>query len=171
MKLIKYFETFVNENEEAEKKDFENLPRLKPVIDKEFFGELKEHVFYWLTYDFLNKKYTITELTNDENEVTVWFCDKDKLELQYKVTFTTIEDNPLVEKVEEVKMLIWIYEYETQELLKHTEMKLVLKYLNCKSFDKFINQVKKRIIKTPQDGEDIEDFKKKEKRRLGDNIY
>lgn len=183
MKRIKSFEAFINEDatagagtgtpsSEDEKKDFEHLPRLKTIVDKDFFGELKQHVFYWFNYDFLKKKYAMVSLEADENEVTVWFSDNVTLPLyQYKVTFNTIETNPIVDKVEEVRMLIWIYDYESQDLLKHTEMKIGLKYINSESFNKFVNKVKKRIIRTPKDGEDVQAFKKKEKRRLGDNIY
>lgn len=178
MKRIKYFETFVNEdaapsaNGQQNKKDFEHLPKLKTVVDKEFFIELKEHVFYWLTYDFLKQKYVITSLENDERSVTIWFSDNETIpKYEYKVTYTPHEISPLVEKIEEIKMSISIYETESQDLLKQTEMKIGLKYLNAESFNRFINKVKKRIIAIPKDGEDIETFKRKEKRRLGDNIY
>ena len=169
MKRIKLFEEFLNEEE---KKDFEHLPRLKPVIDKEFFAELKQHIFYWFNYQFLNKKYEMDTIDSTQNEVTVWFAEKAKSPLyEYKATFTTAGDIGKVEKIEKVKLMIWIYEYETHELLTHTEMEVGLRYLNAKSLNNFIKKVHKRIIRTPKDGEDIELFKKREKRRLGDNIY
>ncbi len=172
MKRIKNFETFINEAEETEDKDFAHLPRLRTVVDKEFFNELKQHVFYWFNYFSLNKKYEMESVEATDNEVTVWFSDKEKLPTyQYKVTFTVIEEKAMIEKVEEVNMLIWIYDFETQELVKQTEMKISLKYINAKALNNFVNKVKKRIIRTPKDGEDVKNFKKKEKRRLSDNIY
>ena len=161
------------DNTPTDSESVKNLPRLKSVIDKEFFGELKEHIFYWFSYDFLKDKYVISTLENTENEVTVWFSDKgDKPFYEYKVIYTSIDNaEPLAENVQAVKMIISIYEQETSDLLKQTEMEVGLKYLNSKSFNNFINKVMKRIIKTPKDGEDIKDFKKKEERRLGDNIY
>ena len=175
MKRIKLFEDFINEQEAVpaeKKKDFEHLPRLRDVVDKEFFAELKNHVFYWLNYQFLNKKFEMDSIDSNQNEITVWFSDKMKQPLyEYKATFTTVGDLGKVEKIEQVKLMIWIYEYETHELLTHTEMEIGLKYLSAVSFNNFIKKVKKRIIRTPRDGEDIENFKKKEKRRLGDNIY
>ena len=175
MKRIKLFEDFIKEDatetDEAEK-DFTHLPRLKSVIDKEFFKELKEHIFYWINYDFLNKKYVTDTLENIEDEVSVWFYDnKETPEYQYKVIYTALEEEPMEQRIDFVKMIISIYSYEDNELLKQTEMKVGLKYLNAKSFNNFINKVKKRILKTPKNGEDIDDFKNKEKRRLGDNIY
>ena len=170
MKRILKFENFINEEE---KKDFGHLPRLKQVVDKEFFAELKQHIFYWVNYDFLNEKYELTSVEATPTEVTCWLSDKSKNPLhEYKITYAGIDGNdPKVEKIELVNMMIWIYEFETHELLTHTEMEVGLKYLNAESFNNFLNKVKKRIIKTPKDGEDIKNFKKKETRRLGDNIY
>jgi hypothetical protein len=172
MKRIKDFNTYINEAETKTKdKDFAHLPKLKLVVDKEFFAELKEHIFYWFTYDFLKEKYILDSLEKTEKEVVAWFYDNLDVPLyQYKVYYTPIENMPLVEKIEQVKMNISIYEYENQTLLKQTEMMVGIKYLNSESFNKFVNKVKKRIIRTPKNGEDIEDFKRKEKRRLSDNI-
>ncbi len=170
MKNIKDFNSFIKENNNSV--DFKHLPKLKLVADKEFFSELKEHIFYWFSYDFLKEKYELDSLECSEKDTTVWFYDNiDSPLYQYKVLYTPIENLPIVEKVENIKMNISIYEYETQELLKQTDMMIGIKYINAKSFNKFLNKVKKRILKTPKNGEDIEDFKRKEKRRLSDNIY
>jgi hypothetical protein len=175
MKRILRFGEFINENEkEKEKeKDVSHLPRLNSVVDKQFFAELKEHISYWICFDFLKDKYSLTTLENTENEVTVWFSDIDNKPLyEYKVIYTTLEnDKVMIEKREDVKMIISIYDFETSELLKQTEQKVDIKYLNAKSFDNLLKIVKKRILKTPKNSDDIEDFRRKEKRRLGDNIY
>lgn len=172
MKIITKFTDFILNEEEKKKEDFKHLPRLKSVVDKEFFMELKSHIYYWFNFDSLKDEWILTSLENDENEVVVWFNDnKDEPTIEVKVLYTSIGDDPKVEKIETVKMMISIYDFNNQELLKETEMEVGLKYLNAKSFSNFIEKVQKRILKTPKDGDDIEDFKKKEKRRLGDNIY
>lgn len=179
MERILRFDEFINENENAngdktsDKKDVSHLPRLNSVVDKQFFAELKEHISYWICFDSLKNKYSLTTLENTENEVTVWLSDIDNKPLyEYKVIYTTLEDDKvLTEKREDVKMIISIYDFESSELLKQTEQKVSIKYLNAKSFDNFLEIVKKRILKTPKNSDDIEDFKRKEKRRLGDNIY
>ena len=161
MKRIFNFSEFIKEN----KKDgIENLPRLSDVVNKEFFSEIKEHIFYWFNYDFLNEKYEITSLENSPTETTVWFDDKGNEPLyEYKVIYTTYNEDINIEKNTNVKMIISIYEYSTTDLLKQTEQKVDIKYLNAKSFNNLINIVKKRILKTPKNISDVEDFRKKEK--------
>lgn len=177
MKNILTFEQYSlneeeNNNVNNDKKNFEHLPRLQDLVAKEFFSELKEHVFYWFNYEQLKDKYILEDLDFDDNEVTAWFTDNNEVpEFEYKTTFTNIETNPLIEKVEKVKMMIWIYNHDTQKLLKQTEMELGLKYINAEAFSKFINKVVKRIISIPKNQGEVDDFKKKEKRRLSDNIY
>lgn len=166
------FKTFIIKENESSKGKITHLPKLKPIADKEFFKELKEHVFYWFNYDFLKEKWSISSLENDIESVEVWFNDKDNKDpYEYKVLFKSIEKDPLVEKVEKVTMTISIYNNNDNSLLKQTDMEVGLEYINADSFNKFIEKTKKRIIKVPKSDEDVKDFKKKEVRRLGDNIY
>ena len=94
MERILRFDEFINENENAngdktsKKKDVTHLPRLNSVVDKQFFAELKEHISYWICFDSLKNKYSLTTLENTENEVTVWLSDIDNKPLyEYKVIY------------------------------------------------------------------------------------
>ena len=156
-----------------EKKGIENLPRLDAVVEKEFFSELKEHVFYWFNYDFLKDKYVIDTLKNTNNSVDIWFSEnKDISDYTYKVVYTNnVNDSSSFEKVENVKVMVSIYEYDSNNLLKQTEESIDIKYLNSESFNKLVNKVKKRILIAPTSQKDVDKFNKKETRTLGDNIY
>lgn len=194
LKNIKSYLQFVNEEEvpqvgggvdnaeqpatdtkkpESEDKGIKNLPRLDAVVEKEFFSELKEHVFYWFTYDFLKDKYIIDSLKNTNNSVDIWFSENDDNPIySYKVIYTNnVNDSSSFEKVENVKVIVSIYEYDSNNLLKQTEESIDIKYLNSESFNKLINKVKKRILKAPVNQKDVDKFNKKETRTLGDNIY
>ena len=72
------------------------------VVEKEFFSELKEHVFYWFNYDFLKDKYVIDTLKNTNNSVDIWFSEnKDISDYTYKVVYTNnVNDSSSFEKVD-----------------------------------------------------------------------
>ncbi len=182
MKNLMTFERFILESEDInngedteedkkDKKDLEHLPKFKDVVDKEFFGELKDHIYYWFNYDkTLKNKYVLESLEADEDETSAWFYDVgDSPEFQYKAVYSSYDgEEQELKRTEEVNLMLSIYEHETQTLLKQTDMKITLKYVSAESFNNFLEDLKKKIIHVPQNDADVQDFKKKERRRLSD---
>jgi hypothetical protein len=163
-------------DEEIEEKSIEIKPRFSLVILKKFFKELKDNVYYWFNYDVLSKYYDLENLEEEKRSLSVWFKDKvkDRLDVpqfMYKIKFMETEIEGDIEKVETVLLNIHIYDFETNDLLKEEEIKIDLSNINASFINKRLKIIKKRILKAPKSKEDIEDFKMKQTRRLGDNIY
>lgn len=165
MKYIKHISSFLNEEIEN---DIKSIPQLAVVVNKSFFNELKQHIFYWFNYDFLKDTYSIISLNNSKSDVVVWFKD-DKY--TYKVSYSFIDEFSEIEKVTSVKMTISVYGLDGTSLLKTKTDEQTIKYLNAKSFKNLIGQVVTRIIEVPKSQNAIDNFNAKELRRLGDNIY
>lgn len=177
--MLLSFQEFINEKlllEEEEKKKDTTPKRMITVVSKDFFSELKEHVFYWFNYESdIKDKYVLTSLEATNDDVIVWFNDVDEI-LQYKVVYNYNKevipsDEVVVDNIKDIKMIVSIYDFNTNDILKTMEMIVDIKLLNSKSFDNLCRKVKNRIILKPENQDDIDNFKKKETRILKDNIY
>ena len=184
--LFEQFIKMVNEAEESiedvdvdadtEVKSKEYLPKLSSVVEKKFFRELRQHIEYWFMYDSLSFEYNLEDVEEETRAVVAWATDKteDGIEPKYsiKIKFAEVDTVGDIEKVEEVLLIIKIYDFvDTSNILKDTEMKITLENINSDFMKKTLKSMKKRILKAPENKEDIDDFKKKEERRLGDNTY
>ena len=161
---------------EEETKSKEYLPKLSSVVEKKFFRELKQHIIYWLTYDSLSFDYMLESADEETRAVVGWFTDrtKDGVDPQYsfKVKYAEVDTVGDIEKVEEVLLIIKIYDFvDTSNLLKETEMKITLENINSDFLKKTLKSMKKRILVAPNNQDDIDTFKQREERRLGDNSY
>lgn len=178
MRHILSFEKFVLNEEETnttdEKKDINHPERLTAVVEKDFFNELKTHINYWFNYETLKDKFILSSVECDENEATCWFCDRtedNNPKYSYKLYFSTNEELHDIDKIDKVMLSITIYDYNEQTKLKGTEMEITLKHINDDFMSKMIEKVSKRIQEAPESEEDINKFKKRETRRLSDDIY
>jgi hypothetical protein len=171
---VKSFSEFLFEKESSITK----LPVLKRVMDKDFFNELKEHIEYWFTYDFLKEKYEIVDIEKIDDEIKITFQDrvgKKDPDYMYVVRYITSgnasETDTFAEKIDKVKMMVTIYRYNDTKKIKESENEVDVKFLNAKSFNRLVNKVKDRIVFAPNNSQDVEDFNNKEQRRLQDDVY
>lgn len=161
---------------EDEVKSKEYLPRMSSVVEKKFFKELKSHIIYWLTYDSLSFEYILESAEEEKRAVVAWFTDRteDGVDPKYsfKVKYAETETVGDIERVEEVLLIIKIYDFsDVSNLLKETEMKITLKNINSDFLRKTLKSMKKRILEVPKNQDDVDTFKQREERRLGDNNY
>lgn len=169
MSMIKSFEEFITEKEN---KDYEFIAKRSVALEKDFFRELRSHVEYWFLYDSLSKDYTLQAAEEEERACVAWAEDKQEdPQFQYKIKFAEVESLADIEKIEHVLCIIHIYELETMKIVKTMEVKISLKHLNSDFLYETLLKMKKRIITPPKNKEELKKFKKREKRRLGDNIY
>jgi hypothetical protein len=161
---------------EPEVKDKEFLPRLSSVVEKEFFKELKEHIIYWFEFDENFKVFELDSVEEETRAVVAWAFDSveegEEPEYAYKIKYAETYTVGKIEKVEELLLIIHIYDYkDSSNLLKQTEMKITLKNVNALFLKKTIDSLKKRILTVPKSKKDVEKFQDREERRLGDNMY
>lgn len=167
MKHILKFYNYIKENEDK----IENPKRVSTVVFKKFFKELKEHVIWWFKNDILNKYYILDSVEIEKRSCVVWFCDKSDGIYQYKLKYLETEPMNDLEKMENCLMILKIYIKDTQELIKETEERIPIKYLNADYLQKLIEKLKRRIVTNPKNDDEREDFITKQSRHLSDNIY
>lgn len=143
----------------------EHPKRLSPIVMKEFFKEMEDHLSYWFKYEL---KYDLEDIQQEKRAISVWFNDK---QFMYKLSYTESDVLSDIEKVENVLMIIKIYDYKTNKLLKETQMKIDLSHLNSEYLESRLKMMRKRILRVPKSKDDVDDFNVKQTRRLGDNIY
>ena len=167
------------EPEQDKVKDEEFLPRLSSVVEKEFFRELKEHIIYWFEYDKRFIDFNLDSVEEETRAVVAWAFDtydeekgEKNPEYTYKIKYAEVDTVGDIEKVEEVLLIVSIYDYlESDKLIKKVEKRITLKKINAKYLKGIIDSLKKRILVVPSNEEDVEKFTNREERRLGDNMY
>jgi hypothetical protein len=168
-------------NPEDEVKDEETLPALSSVVEKKFFKELKKRIIYWFQNLEEFKDLTLESAEEETRAVVVWAFDtfdEEKGEkhpkYSYKIKYGEHLTAGDIEKVEEVILYISIYRYEdSSETVADFEKKITLKKVNGEYLISKMDTMKKRAdaLDMPQSEDDIEKFKNREERHLGDETY
>ena len=174
-------ETVALANPEDEVKDEETLPALSSVVEKKFFKELKKRIIYWFQNLEEFRNLTLDSVEEETRAVVAWAFDtydEEKGEkhpqFSYKIKYGENLTAGDIENVEEVILYISVYAYEdSRETVADFEKKITLKKINGEYLISKIDTMKKRAgaLDTPQSEKDIEKFKNREERHLGDDVY
>lgn len=168
-------------NPEDEVKDEETLPALSSVVAKKFFKELKKRIIYWFQNLEEFKDLTLDSIEEETRGVVAWAFDtydEEKGEkhpkYSYKIKYGEHLTTGDIEKIEEVILYISVYAYEdSSDTVADFEKKITLKKINGEYLMSKIKTVKKRAgaLDDPQSQDDIDKFKNREERHLGDETY
>jgi hypothetical protein len=177
MKNIKSFKGFfINENietkEEMKKPTFVEDSSI--FLLKNLLRELKTNIVYWFNYGDIINLLTLVDIELYDSKLMIVALEKNedgKPVLMWKIDFTESKIEGSLLQVKKLKMNLRVYSYDTNNLVKSLIINVPINYLNEDYLIKKINTVKKSIIQAPETTKDIKKFKRKETRRLKDNIY
>lgn len=139
-------------------------------IGKKFLSELNTHAQYWFKYGELSKKYEVTKTDSQAECLTIWCEDKDSKQTWKCLISPDESATQPATTIENVSIEINLYN-ESETLLRNTTQKIPTKELSENLMARLFRMVSKTVISPPKDEKDKDEFKRKEKGNLTDDIF
>lgn len=139
-------------------------------VGKKFLSELNTHAQYWFRHGELAKKYEVVKTDNQAECLTIW-CEDKTNKRTWKCLISPDQSAKLpATTVENVSIELNLYN-ESETLLRNTTQKIPTKELSENLMARLFRMVAKTVITPPKDQKDKDEFKRREKGNLTDDIF